>query len=46
MQEAGASASIASLWTVSDGGTKPLMDEFYQVLKTGKYTKAEALRQA
>ncbi len=46
MQQAGAKATIASLWSVSDGGTQVLMNTFYDVLKLGKVTKAEALRQA
>lgn len=45
MQRAGARASIASLWTVDDGGTQVLMNAFYTALQ-GKNTKAEALRQA
>ncbi|WP_204153574.1 tetratricopeptide repeat protein [Leptolyngbya sp. CCY15150] len=45
MQEAGASAAIASLWAVSDGGTQTLMDAFYANLNQ-QMTKAEALRQA
>jgi len=46
MQNAGARAAIASLWSVSDGGTQALMNAFYELLTTGKFTKAEALRQA
>ena len=45
-QSRGARATIASLWKVSDGGTQVLMIGFYNVLKQGKLTKAEALRQA
>ncbi len=45
MQEAGASAAIASLWAVNDGGTQVLMNAFYSALD-GELTKAEALRQA
>lgn len=46
MQEAGARASIASLWSVDDGGTQAFMNAFYRALQTGKMTKTEALRQA
>lgn len=53
IQEAGAKAAIASLWSVSDGGTQALMDAFYTALSSSKtvgtktnITKAEALRQA
>ncbi|MCJ8283802.1 MAG: tetratricopeptide repeat protein [Rivularia sp. ALOHA_DT_140] len=45
-QSRGARATIASLWQVEDGGTQILMNEFYNNLKEGKITKAEALRQA
>ncbi|HEY9881366.1 MAG TPA: CHAT domain-containing protein, partial [Leptolyngbyaceae cyanobacterium] len=45
MQKAGAKAAIASLWSVSDGGTQTLMDAFYGALAQGK-SKAEALQQA
>ncbi|MEO1430782.1 MAG: CHAT domain-containing protein [Cyanobacteria bacterium J06633_8] len=44
-QSRGATATIASLWQVSDGGTQVLMNAFYNALQ-GKMTKAEALRQA
>jgi CHAT domain-containing protein/tetratricopeptide (TPR) repeat protein len=46
MQEAGARASIASLWTVDDGGSQVFMNALYRVLQTDKMTKTEALRQA
>jgi CHAT domain-containing protein len=42
--QSGAKAAIASLWSVSDGGTLALMSEFYPQLKTTS-VKAEALRQ-
>ncbi|MEM9220197.1 MAG: tetratricopeptide repeat protein [Cyanobacteria bacterium P01_F01_bin.150] len=45
MQKAGAKASLASLWQVSDGGTQTLMDAFYLALNNG-YGKAEALQRA
>ncbi|MGB3491857.1 MAG: CHAT domain-containing protein [Elainellaceae cyanobacterium] len=45
MQEAGAEAAIASLWSVSDGGTQVLMDAFYAALNNG-YSKVEALQRA
>jgi CHAT domain-containing protein len=46
MQRAGARAAIASLWSVSDGGTQALMNAFYTGLESGQFTKVEALRQA
>jgi CHAT domain-containing protein len=46
MQQTSARAAIASLWSVSDGGTQALMNAFYSALQTGKITKAEALQQA
>jgi CHAT domain-containing protein len=46
MQQGGARAAIASLWSVDDGGTQALMDIFYTMLKRPNMTKAEALRQA
>ena len=46
LQSAGARAVIASLWSVDDGGTQVLMNNFYEILKTGKYSKAEALQKA
>ena len=46
MQRAGARASIASLWTVDDGGTQALMNAFYAAWQGENMTKAEALRQA
>ena len=45
-QNRGAKATIASLWTVDDGGTQVLMNAFYAQLTQGKISKAEALRQA
>ncbi|MBD2185400.1 CHAT domain-containing protein [Aerosakkonema funiforme] len=46
MQLTGARAAIASLWSVSDGGTQALMDAFYTAIQKGNITKAEALQQA
>ncbi|MCU0518503.1 MAG: CHAT domain-containing protein [Oscillatoria sp. Prado101] len=46
MQQAGARASVASLWSVDDRSTQVLMDAFYAALKTGTATKVEALRTA
>jgi CHAT domain-containing protein len=46
MQAAGARVAIASLWLVSDAGTQALMDAFYDELKKGDVTIAEALRRA
>jgi CHAT domain-containing protein len=46
MQQTGARAVIASLWSVDDGGTQALMNAFYSIMAQGKTTKAEALRQA
>ncbi|OUC15154.1 MAG: hypothetical protein B0A82_08375 [Alkalinema sp. CACIAM 70d] len=45
-QNRGAKAAIASLWSVDDGGTETLMTAFYQALKQGNLTKAEALQKA
>ncbi len=45
MQQAGARAAIASLWSVDDGGTQVLMNAFYTAVENGM-SKAEALRQA
>ncbi|MEB3831625.1 tetratricopeptide repeat protein [Phormidium sp. CCY1219] len=45
MQQAGALAAIASLWSVDDGGTQVLMNEFYDRLTTRNNT-ASALRNA
>ncbi|MBC6420622.1 MAG: CHAT domain-containing protein [Hormoscilla sp. SP5CHS1] len=39
-------AVMASLWNAHDKSTKEIMVEFYQHLKDGKMSKAEALQQA
>ncbi len=46
MQQTGAKAAIASLWSVDDGGTQALMSAFYNILSSEKLTKTEALRKA
>ncbi len=46
MQQTGARAAIASLWSVDDGGTQALMSAFYNTLSSKGFTKTEALRQA
>ncbi len=45
-QRLGAGSVLASLWSVSDRSTAELMKAFYKNQQRGKYTKAEALRQA
>ncbi len=45
-QVAGAKTTISSLWSVSDLGTRLLMDRFYENLWERKQTKLEALREA
>jgi CHAT domain-containing protein len=45
--QAGVKSALASLWSVSDGGTLALMSEFYRQLSQPDVTiKAEALRRA
>ncbi|ATG89766.1 CHAT domain-containing protein [Methylomonas koyamae] len=46
MENAGARATLASLWSVDDGGTQALMNAFYRALKQPGTTKGDALRQA
>ena len=45
-QKAGASAVLASLWSVADESTAVLMQRFYAIHARGGISKAEALRQA
>ncbi len=45
MQRTGADAAIASLWSVSDGGTQVLMDAFYAALNNG-YSATESLQRS
>ncbi len=46
MEQAGADASVATLWSVDDGGTQILMAKFYEVLLKQGTSKADALQQA
>jgi len=46
MQQAGALATVATLWIVDDEGTKLLMDAFYNAIQQRTLSKSEALRQA
>lgn len=46
MESAGARATLASLWSVDDGGTQVLMNLFYRQLKLPGRSKAEALQKA
>ncbi|MGG6269043.1 CHAT domain-containing protein [Leptolyngbya sp. AN03gr2] len=43
---AGASSTLASLWSANDKATTKLMTRFYEILHNQPVTKAEALRQA
>ena len=45
IEQAGAQATVASLWQVSDGGTQKLMQAFYDALQQGM-SKSEALQAA
>ncbi|MEM1167788.1 MAG: CHAT domain-containing protein [Cyanobacteria bacterium P01_H01_bin.35] len=45
IQEAGATASIATLWRVDDQGTQEFMNDFYAALKNGA-SKAAAVQKA
>ncbi|NER06344.1 MAG: CHAT domain-containing protein, partial [Okeania sp. SIO3C4] len=44
-QEAGALATLATLWQVDDQGTHEFMNDFYAALKNGA-TKSEAVQKA
>ena len=46
MESAGARSTLASLWSVDDGGTQVLMNAFYRALKQPGASKVEALHQA
>jgi CHAT domain-containing protein len=46
VQDAGAPAVLASLWSVADESTSELMRDFYRQYASGPKTKAQALRQA
>ncbi|WP_088893884.1 CHAT domain-containing protein [Leptolyngbya ohadii] len=46
VQNAGARATIASLWSVDDGGTEVLMSQFYALLQQANRSKTETLQQA
>ncbi len=46
VQNSGARATIASLWSVDDGGTEVLMSQFYALLQQANRSKAETLQQA
>ncbi|MEM9217568.1 MAG: CHAT domain-containing protein [Cyanobacteria bacterium P01_F01_bin.150] len=43
---AGARSTVATLWQLSDAASPILMERFYRELRSGKVTKAQALRQA
>jgi len=43
---AGARSTLASLWQIDDQSTAIFVGDFYQQLKSGKVTKAQALRHA
>jgi len=46
MERAGAEGTIATLWSVDDGGTQVLMNALYENLRKKGVTKAQALRRA
>ncbi|NES86330.1 MAG: CHAT domain-containing protein, partial [Moorea sp. SIO2B7] len=43
---AGVESSLATLWSINDEATVPLIEEFYLQLRQPNVTKAEALRRA
>jgi CHAT domain-containing protein len=42
--KAGARSAVATLWAINDDATSQLVTRFYEEIKAGKVTKAEALR--
>lgn len=44
--KAGARSAVATLWAINDDATSQLVTRFYEELKAGKVTKAQALRNA
>ena len=44
--QAGAQSLIMSMWPVPDQETQEMMVEFYRIMKTGRTSRAQALRQA
>jgi CHAT domain-containing protein len=44
--KAGARSAVATLWAINDDATSQLVTRFYEELKAGKVTKAQALRTA
>ncbi|MEO0396535.1 MAG: tetratricopeptide repeat protein [Cyanobacteria bacterium P01_A01_bin.137] len=46
LEQGRAESVLASLWAVNDSSTSLLMQNFYVFMASGKFTKAEALREA
>ena len=44
--KAGARSAVATLWAINDDATSQLVTRFYEEIKAGKVTKAQALRAA
>jgi CHAT domain-containing protein len=42
--KAGARSAVATLWAINDDATSQLVTRFYEEIKAGKVTKAQALR--